>query len=80
MESVDAGSCGLATAPGVASARERVEMSVGFYDGGALPIGRQAKLVRSHENGAEVVEGLDFGGGEGAIVDADVVDWHSQLH
>jgi hypothetical protein len=34
----------------------------------------QVILVRLHEDGAEIVELLDFGGGEGAIVDADVVE------
>ena len=31
-------------------------------------------LFGFHESGAEFVELLDFGGGEGAIVDADVVN------
>jgi hypothetical protein len=31
-------------------------------------------LVGADEDGAQLVELLDFGGGEGAIVDADVVD------
>jgi hypothetical protein len=31
-------------------------------------------LCRLHDGGAEIVELLDFGGGEGAI-DADVVDF-----
>jgi hypothetical protein len=31
-------------------------------------------LVGLHEGVAEIVERLDFGGGEGAVVDADVVD------
>ena len=32
------------------------------------------KLVGAEDDGAEVVELLDFGRGDGAIVDADVVD------
>jgi hypothetical protein len=34
--------------------------------------GRGEILVRPEGDGAEVLEGLDFGGGEGAIVDAHV--------
>jgi hypothetical protein len=41
---------------------------------GECPEGEPSVLVGMHGGGAEVVEGFYFGWGEGAIVDADVVD------